>query len=420
MISPAEKFFLGRQPILDRKQEIVGYELLFRSADMDHAVIESYSHASSSVITQALSSFGMQDVLGGKFGFINIHLGLLLSEMLELLPIGQTVLELLEIIRLDDKVLERCRELKELGFLLALDDHEFDASNSEIYLVVDIVKIDILLTGMEALPEVVRKLRKYPVKLLAEKVETVEQFQICFDLGFDYFQGYFFARPVVLNRRKIDVSGLALLKLLQQLTMGATVEDIETTFKENPGLSYNLLRLVNSVALGVREKIKTLRHAILLLGMSHLRRWTQLSLFAGHDSRSMNHPLLEMAAARGRLMEIMLKQLAGRAASDEQAEAAFMVGILSLLDVLFETPMEEILANLNLNDDVSSALLKREGKLGRMLMLAEKLEVTDFDAVTVLLVECGVSLDQLLTAQLEAFNWRSSIIHQEDDDHSSP
>jgi c-di-GMP-related signal transduction protein len=415
MSSPVEKFFLGRQPILDRNQEIVGYELLFRSADMDHAVFESYSHASSNVITHALSSFGMQDVLGGKFGFINIHLGLLLSEMLELLPIGQTVLELLEIIRLDDKVLERCRELKELGFLLALDDHEFDASNSDIYYVVDIVKIDILLTGMEALPEIVRQLRKYPVKLLAEKVETVEQFQICYDLGFDQFQGYFFARPVVLNRRKIDVSGLALLKLLQQLTMGASIENIEITFKENPGLSYNLLRLVNSVALGVREKIKTLRHAILLLGMNHLRRWTQLSLFAGHDSRAMNHPLLEMAAVRGRLMEIMLKQLAGRTASDEQAEAAFMVGILSLLDVLFETPMEEIIANLNLNDDVSSALLKREGKLGRMLMLAEKLEVTDFDAVTVLLVECGVSLDQLLTAQLEAFNWRSSIIHQEDD-----
>ena len=414
MGAPSEKFFLGRQPILDRKQEIVGYELLFRSADMDHAVFESYSHASSNVITNALASFGMQEVLGGKFGFINVHLGLFLSEMLELLPIGQTVLELLEMIRLDDQVIVRCRELKKLGFLLALDDHEFDAFNNEIYNVVDIIKIDILLTGMDALPDIVRQLRKYPVKLLAEKVETIEQFQICYDLGFDLFQGYFFARPVVLNRRKIDVSGLALLKLLQQLTMGASIEMIEMTFKENPGLSYNLLRLVNSVGLGTREKIKTLRHAILMLGMNHLRRWIQLSLFAGYDSRSINHPLLEMAAVRGRLMEIMLKQLAGRSASDEQAEAAFMVGILSLLDVLFETPMEEIIANLNLNDDVSLALLKRGGQLGKMLMLTEKLEVTDFDAVTVLLGECGVSLDQLLTAQLEAFNWRSSIIHQED------
>ena len=414
MATPSEKFFLGRQPILDRNQEIVGYELLFRSADMDHAVFESYSHASSNVITHALSSFGMHEVLGGKFGFINVHLSLLLSEILELLPIGQTVLELLEIIQLDDQLIERCRELKKMGFMLALDDHEFDAANDKIYFVVDIIKIDILLTGMDALPEVLRQLRKYPVKLLAEKVETVEQFQICYDLGFDLFQGYFFARPVVLYRRKIDVSGMALLKLLQQLTMGATIEMIEMTFKENPSLSYNLLKLVNSVAIGMLEKIKTLRHAILMLGMNHLRRWTQLALFAGHDARSMNNPLLELAAVRGRLMERMLMQLSGRVASDEQAEAAFMVGILSLLDVLFETPMEEIIANLNLNDDVSSALLKREGKLGKMLMLAEKLEVTDFDAVTVLLVECGVSLDQLLTAQIEAFNWRSSLVHKED------
>lgn len=413
MNAPLEKFFLGRQPILDRNQEIVGYELLFRSADMDHAVFESYSQASSNVITHALSLFGMNEVLGGKFGFINVHLGLLLSELLELLPIGQTVLELLEVIQLDEQVVERCRELKELGFLLALDDHEFDASNSAIYNVVDIIKIDILMAGMDALPDIARQLRKYPVKLLAEKVETVEQFQVCYDLGFDLFQGYFFARPIVLNRRKIDVSGLALLKLLQQLTMDESIEAIEKTFKENPGLSYNMLRLVNSVAIGMREKIKTLRHAIIMLGMNHLRRWIQLSLFAGHDSRGINHPLLEMAAVRGRLMEIMLLQQVGCSASEEQAEEAFMVGILSLLDILFETPMEEIITNLNLNDDVSAALLRREGKLGKMLVLTEKLEVTDFDAVTVLLGECGVSLDQLVTAQLEAFNWRSSIAHQE-------
>jgi EAL and modified HD-GYP domain-containing signal transduction protein len=414
METVSEKFFLGRQPILDRNQEIVGYELLFRAADMDHAVFESYSHASASVITHALASFGIHEVLGGKFGFINVHLGLLLSEMLELLPVGQTVLELLEMIQLDEQVVDRCRELKEMGFLLALDDHEYDSANSAVYHVVDIIKIDILLTGMDALPEIARQLRKYPVKLLAEKVETVEQFQICYDLGFEYFQGYFFARPVVLNRKKIDVSGLAMLKLLKQLTMDVSVSQIEQTFKENPGLSYNLLRLVNSVAMGMREKINTLRHAIIMLGINQLRRWIQLSLFAGHDSRSINHPLLELAAVRGRLMEILLKQQAGQVIGDEESDTAFMVGILSLLDVLFETPMLEIISNLNLNDDVSAALLNRDGQLGRILALTEKLEVTDFDAVKLLLIECGVSMDQLLEAQLEAFNWRSSVIHQED------
>jgi c-di-GMP-related signal transduction protein len=406
----SEKFFLGRQPILDRNQEIVGYELLFRAADADHAEFESYTHAVTSVISSVLASFGIHEVLGGKLGFINIHLGLLFSDMLELLPMGQTVLELLEMIELDDLVVERCRELREMGFMLALDDHKFDRSNTNIYSVVDIIKIDILLTGMDALPEIARQLRKYPVKILAEKVETFEQFQICLDLGFDMFQGYFFERPIVLKRKKVDVSGLAMLRLLQQLTTDASVDQIEQIFKENPSLSYNLLRLVNSVAIGSREKIKTLRQAIMMLGLNQLRRWIQFALFAGHDSRSINHPLLEMAAVRGRLMEIMARLMAGgRAIGDEQAEAAFMVGILSLLDVLFETTMEDIVYNLNLDDYTSSALLKREGPLGKMLTLAEKLEVTDFDAVAVLLVECGISLDQLLSAQLESFNWRSSI-----------
>jgi EAL and modified HD-GYP domain-containing signal transduction protein len=203
---------------------------------------------------------------------------------------------------------------------------------------------------------------------------------------------------------------MAMLKLLQQLTMDATLNEIEQTFKENPSLSYNLLRLVNSVAMGMREKIKTLRHAILMLGTEHLRRWTQLSLFAGNDSRGLNNPLLEMAAVRGRLMETLVKLRNCTVANDEQSEAAFMTGILSLLEVLFETPMSEIIAKLNLTDDVSNALLSRSGPLGSMLTLAEKLEITDFDAVTPLLAECRVSLDQLLTAQLEAFNWRASIV----------
>ncbi len=412
MISSQEKFFLGRQPILDRNQEIIGFELLFRSADIGQAVFDSYSQACTDVILLALTSFGIHEVLGGKLGFINISFDVLLSDLFELLPKETTVLELLENIQLDDKVIERCRELKEMGFALALDDHIFDPTNSEIYYLADIIKIDILVTGIEALPDVVSQFRNYPVKLLAEKVETMEQFQICSDLGFDLFQGYFFARPVVLNRKKIHVSGIALLKLLEQLSARASIETIEMTFKENPGLSYNLLKLVNSVSLGMREKIKTLRHAILSVGMTPLRRWTQLSLFAGHDSRGSNHPLLEMGAVRGRLMEILFKQLDGRTVSAEQTEAAFMVGILSLLDVLFETPMEDIIANLNLNDAVTDALLNRKGILGKMLILAEKLEVTDFEAVTVLLAECGVSLDQLLNAQLEAFNWRSSIMHQ--------
>ena len=411
MDAQSEKFFLGRQPILDRNQDIIGFELLFRSADVETARFDSYSQACSTVIKQALDLFGIQDVLGGKIGFINVPLGMFLSELLELLPIEQTALELLEIIELNEQVVERCRELKKLGFTLALDDHVFEGDNTDIYGVVDIIKIDILLTGMEALPTVVRQLRKYPVKLLAEKVETAEQFQVCYDLGFELFQGYFFARPTVLNRRKVDVSQLALLKLLQQLSAEASLEEIELTFKENPGISYNLLKLVNSVSFGLRVKIKSLRHAILQLGFNQLRRWIQLSLFAGNDTGDMDNPLLELAAVRGRMMEGLHKISTFSRSGREQADGAFMVGIVSLLDVLLDIPLEEIVTGLNLSDDLSAALLKREGELGTLLLVAEKLEVADFSSVAGLLDSCGVSLEQLLMVQVEAFSWRYSEYH---------
>jgi EAL and modified HD-GYP domain-containing signal transduction protein len=202
---------------------------------------------------------------------------------------------------------------------------------------------------------------------------------------------------------------MAMLKLLQQLIMDASIAEIEQTFKENPSLSYNLLRLVNSVGIGLRNKIKNLRHAIILLGVNHLRRWVQLSLFAINDRRGMNHPLLEMAVVRGRMMEILIDK---KRVQDDLAEAAFMTGILSLLDVLFEVPMSEIVESLHLSDDVTNALLSRQGRMGMLLTLTEKVETTDFDAVIPLLDQCNITMDQLLSAQVESFGWRASAIAQ--------
>jgi EAL and modified HD-GYP domain-containing signal transduction protein len=405
----SDKFFLGRQPILNRHQEIIGFELLFRSADFNAACFTNYSHASASVISNVMATFGIEEVLGGKRGFINVNLDVLFSEFIELLPIGQTVIELLEIIDLNEHVVERCRELRKRGFLLALDDHEYSEEHDEIYNTVHIVKIDILQSDMDVLPEVVRIFHRKRLLVLAEKVETIEQFEACFRMGFDYFQGYFFERPVVLNRKRIDVSTMAMMKLLQQLIMDASLTELEQTFKENPGLSYNLLRLVNSVGIGLRNKIKNLRHAIVLLGLNQLRRWAQLSLFAINDSRGLNHPLLEMAVVRGYMMEHLID---GKRSQDESGEAAFMTGILSLLDVLFEIPMSEIVESLHLSDDVSAALLSRKGKLGMLLTLAEKIEATDFDAVIPLLEQCNISMNQLFAAQMEAFGWRAELVAQ--------
>jgi EAL and modified HD-GYP domain-containing signal transduction protein len=162
--------------------------------------------------------------------------------------------------------------------------------------------------------------------------------------------------------------------------------------------------------IGLREKIKNIRHAIMILGINHLRRWVQLALFAGNDDRGLNSPLLEMAAVRGRLMELLMIQRSGQTRTSDLVETAFLTGILSLLDALYETPMEHVVESLNLSDDMADALLRREGQLGMLLLLAEKLEKTDFDAVQEILNSLSISLDQLLAAQLDAFNWRNSIV----------
>jgi c-di-GMP-related signal transduction protein len=410
-MDPDLKFFIGRQPILDRKQAIFGYELLFRAAGHhETAQFESQAQASASVISSALSNFGLQDVLGDKFGFLNITSGVLHSEMLELLPIEQTVLEILETIELDDNVRLRCNELKSMGFLIALDDHIYAPEHSVFYKMVDIIKVDIMATDPLELPKIAASLRKYPVRLLAEKVESIEVFQQCMDCGFELFQGYFFERPVTITRNRIDPSGIAMMKLLQQLNENWDIDEVEDTFRENPSLTFNLLKLVNSVMIGLREKIKNIRHAIMILGINHLRRWIQLALFAGNDDRGLNSPLLEMAAVRGRLMELLMMQRTHLARTSDLVETAFLTGILSLLDALYETPMEHVVESLNLSDDMADALLRREGQLGALLLLAEKLEKADFIAVQELLESLSISLDQLLEAQLDAFNWRNSIV----------
>ncbi|MBU5613357.1 EAL and HDOD domain-containing protein [Geomonas azotofigens] len=404
-----EKFFLGRQPILDRTQQIMGFELLFRSPEsLNAANILDVQVASASVIVNALTQFGIQDVLGRHKGFFNVTREVLMSDAVELLPKDRVVIELLESIVADDEVFERCRTLKKLGFSLALDDHVYSPAFHDIYPLVDIVKVDVLETPAESLPDVVEKLRKWRLTLLAEKVENAEHYKFCSQLGFDLFQGYYFARPVVLRQNKIDIGKITMMQLMKQVMADAEWSEIEETFKQNPGLTYNLLRLVNSVAIGLRVRIKTLRHALTVLGLEQLKRWITLALYASNDQNGVQSPLLEMAATRGKLMELLIIASRGRGAA-ELADQGFMVGILSLIDVLFEDPMAELVGKLNLVDNVKSALLHHEGDLGELLVLAELLEQADFPAVSEQLGICELELDQLLSAQLETFSWADKL-----------
>jgi EAL and modified HD-GYP domain-containing signal transduction protein len=399
---------LARQPIVDRNQRLVAYELLFRSHGQQEAQVTNASQATADVIVNTLSAFGVDSILGNHKGFINLDLELLMDDSVAILPRGQMVIELLETIEPTPEFVERCRGLKEAGFTLALDDHEYHPRFDPLYQIADIVKVDLRAPSQYPLPDMVRHFRRYPMQLLAEKVETPAEFQTCLDLGFDLFQGYYFAKPAVMEKKRVDGSYTTLLKLMRLLDEDVDLPHLEEAFRTAPGLTYRLLLLVNSVGIGVRSKIETVRHALAILGRQQIKRWVQLSLFANSNAGSTENPLMDMAAVRAGIMEHLACCHHTLKGKENAAEKAFMTGILSVLEKVYDISMEEIVSTLNLSDDVSAALSSREGGLGELLEVTELLEQLEFGRLGSYLDRCGVTVNDLLASQQKAYAWQKS------------
>lgn len=407
---PNSSHLIGRQPILNRNEEIVAYELLFRSAGSNNAAdFSDASQASASVIINTLSAFGLDHILGPHLGFVNLDLELLMSDSIQILPKERVVLELLETLQVTPELVERCRQLKDEGFILALDDHEFDQDYAELYDIVGIIKVDLFQSPIDSLAKMVEKFRKYPVKLLAEKVETREEYLRCRDMGFEYFQGYYFAKPSVMEKKRFDDSGTSLLKLMRLLSEDAEIGKIEQAFRDSPGLTYKLLMLVNSVSLGVRMKINNVRHAVATLGRQQIKRWVQLALFASEGEAGLENPLVEMAAVRAAFMEHLAEYIPDLRGNVDAADQAFMTGILSLLENIYNVKTTEIVANLNLSDEIGGALTNRAGKFGKLLSLAELFENLEFKEATAQFEALGLTQEMVMTAQVKAYNWRGEM-----------
>lgn len=405
-----KNYLLGRQPILNCKEELVAYELLFRAPGSVTADVMDSSQATASVIVNTLTGFGIQEIMGDHKGFINVDLDLLMDDSLNILPKDSVVLELLETIPVTPELIERCRFLRESGFTLALDDHEYDPSYEELYHIVDIVKIDLTLTPLDRLEEMVGRFKDYPLQLLAEKVETPEEFRRCRDLGFHLFQGYYFARPSIIEKRRMDESGTTLMKLMRLLAEDADMVEIEKAFKESPGLTYKLLLLVNSIGTGLRNRIETLRHALSILGRQQIQRWVQLALIASGDSRGLTtNPLLDLAAVRAGFMENMAICQGRADRNGDGSEKAFMTGILSILEKVYDISMDEVVASLSLSDDVAAALIERQGTLGKLLKVAELVERMEFTQLGPHLDEMHVTIGDVIESQQKSFTWRTGM-----------
>lgn len=403
-------FFLARQPILNRGQGLVAYELLFRRAETGNAGVIDDLAATASVIEHA-SALGMANVIGDALGFVNIDSTVLMSEVIQFLPYDKVVLEILETVRATDAVFARVEELKKMGYTFALDDVvAYSEDIQKLLPLVDIIKLDIAALQPATLSQLSARFKSAGKKLLAEKVETHDEYQRCLELGFDYFQGYYFARPAILSGKKLSPSQVVLVQLMGQVNSGAENTDIERTIKQDASLGLALLRMVNSPALGMGHRITSLGQALMVLGRRQLQRWLQILLYAEpNQPAGSRSPLLVMASTRGKLLELMANRI--KPGNRDMADTAFTVGIMSLVDALFASPMEKILAQIPVADAVESALLSRSGIYGEMLRLAEYLETSQRQAALLgpALQAMQLAVEDLHEMQLAAYEWSAQV-----------
>jgi EAL and modified HD-GYP domain-containing signal transduction protein len=372
-----ESVYLGRQPIIDRKGALHAYELLFRDSPDNRAHIFDDVQATAHVVARTVGEIGLSAVLGDHRGFVNMNRDLLFDDIVHIMPPDRFVLEILETVTFDAKLFKRCEQLRAAGFQFALDD--VVALNEPLYEAlpyVDYVKIDFLAADRAHIPQLAAALKRHGKTLIAEKIETHQDFDEASKLGFDLFQGYFFARPQVLVTRRSNPSRTALLRLLGVLSGEPGIAELEAELKLNPNVVVQLLRLANSSAFKLARPVSSLREAISATGTRQISRWTQLLLYA--DGRHLpwrSDPLVQLVGTRARFMELAARAM--QPSNEAFADAAFMTGIFSLVHVVVDLPPVEIIQLLKLSKAICDAIVEGSGPLGALLRISQAAERGD-------------------------------------------
>ncbi len=397
----SEQVFIGRQPVVDSQQKIIGYELLFRSnAEQNSAHFSDDFSAGAQVLINILSNMGAGWLLGDKNAFLNVNTEMLNSEFIELLPAQRIVLEMQDDITSTPDLLKRVQALKVLGFSFALPSTAVHIDNADLVKLVAYVKVDLLRVPDEQLGELALNLKQYPLKIVAEKVETLAAFKRCKACKFDYFQGYYFAHPEILAAKVINPSHALVLDILNKVRSNADIAEIELGFKRDVALSFKLLRYINSVGFGLSCEIQSIRHALSILGYQQLYRWLTLLVVTTNENGTPS-ALMKTAITRGRLTELLGHELVDH----NERDNLFIVGIFSMLDAMLEMPMDKVLEKLTLPENIADAILHREGIYGPFLALAEACESADIQRINDLAASLAIDPNTVNEAHLKALVW---------------
>lgn len=393
--SALDNTYLSRHPILDLQQELFGYELQLRPSG-DAVSARKDKENAALLICSAYAELGIRSALGRQRAFLRIDQAFLHDDAIEALPADCVVLQITPDRVPDDATLERCRALRDRRYSLALADYAgLDERSAPLLTMVDLIGIDIRDKNTQQLLALAGPLKHLPLKLLAQRVETQEAFTRSRDAGFQLFQGNYFARPDIVSGRRLSASQATLIELINLANRDADTVKLEEGIKHDAALTVNLLSIVNSVGFGVTRRISSLRHAITILGRRQLQRWLQLLLMtpAGKSPDPSRIPLLQVAALRGRMLELLVGHLRPRDAS--QAGQAFITGIMSMMPAALGMPMDEIFEQIALEHEIVAALQSYQGILGKMLALIECYDAEDINGCDEILAGFpGTGLDR--------------------------
>jgi len=401
--SAAADVCVARQPIFGTAGEVAGYELLYRrtSADTVAAGVER-SVMGPDVLVHAFLDIGLDRLTAGRAAYMNFTREMLLAGVYTLLPPESVVVELLEDVEPDEAVEGACEHLVDAGYALALDDFAGGARYRRLLELASVVKVDVLGQPATRLDEIAQAIAPYDVRLLAERVETADVQAMCAGLGYELFQGYFYARPTVVQRRALASEESAIVQAMNVLRDSrASDAETEAVFASDVVLSYKLLRMVNAAARGGRG-IESIRHAIQLAGRNELSKWLALLLVSSIAARSaVNRELLHLAVQRARMCELLAAPT-GRA---RDTSALFLVGLFSLLDAISGMPMAELLESIALAPPLRQALMERTGPYAEPLSIAEAYEQGAWSIVSRHASSSGLDTSEVGALYVQSLAW---------------
>lgn len=397
-----QNVFVGRQPIFDKNLNVYAYELLYRAAPnaTNSAGALDGEQATTTTIINTFVEIGLDKLVRDKLAAINLTEQFLLDD--DKLPFSpkQVILEILEDVPVTPALIKAVQRLVDKGYVIALDDYLYKPAHAPLLELAKIVKIDLMALNQQQLVQHVRELKKYNVKLIAEKIETPQEFIQCRDMGFDYFQGYFLSRPQIIAAEKLPANRLSVLNLLSVLhNPDSDTDDLAEAINTDVTTSYKMLKMINSAAFNLQREIQSIQQGVLLLGRRKLSSWASMLSMSSLSDRPSE--ILRTAMIRAKMCELLADK-----SKERDTDRFFTVGLFSALDLLLQRPLPKLLEPLPLSDEILDGLLYRKGRMGDVLTCVMAYEISDWRNVKL----NGLTTDDILVCNIEAVTWTNGIM----------